>query len=198
MGVWNKSKSVMFHHPFIPSSTLISCFFYNFLSNIHFFQLQSQLLDLFSCASGWFWGFTVKCVGGEKSFLLKKTTTYHFSVLVFSPLRWICSQQRQWASKEIIFFIEDQGLSGATLQEPPFSSLSQSSSSATPLLIQLMCQSLSEVEDRTNCKPFSSFSTSKSMPEKQNLLKNVKSLRFRWKVSKWTEVFTLYKSQWII
>lgn len=67
------------------------------------------------------------CGWGKKNLFCAKTITYHFSVLVLSPSRWICSQQRHRVSLEMIFFIASQGLSGAMLRAQPFGSLSLSS-----------------------------------------------------------------------
>lgn len=63
--------------------------------------------SLFLSVSQWFWGFAVKCVGGErkkKYFLCRKMITYHFSVLVPSLLRWICCQQCHRVSLEMFFY----------------------------------------------------------------------------------------------
>lgn len=72
------------------------------------FSSGSRLLtpSLFLSVVRWVWGFAVKCVGGrkKKSFLCRKMITYHFSVLVLSLSRWICSRQCHWVSPEMFFY----------------------------------------------------------------------------------------------
>lgn len=104
----------LIHSPSLSASTscfdLSSChpFLYLYQISIPFSsgpRLPSPALVLSLC--WWFWGFAVKCVGGEKkSFLCKKKKkiTYHFSVLVLSLSRWICSQQCHRVSLEMTFY----------------------------------------------------------------------------------------------
>lgn len=59
------------------------------------------------------------CGWGKRSlFCAGKMITYHFSVLVLSLSKWICSQQCHRVSLEM-FFIVSEGLSGAMLWAQP-------------------------------------------------------------------------------
>lgn len=60
--------------------------------------------SLFLSVSRWFWGFAVKCVGGEKKvFSVQKNDNLSFFSLVLSLSRWICSQQCHRVSLEMFF-----------------------------------------------------------------------------------------------